>query len=182
MILRLDAGDRNDFIYFPALLFGMEHGDNRILQRYVERRYNQFNGAYGSGISAMRQASGATPGRYVRIRREGKIALLGNGMNTPDIYAGWHDVDLGDDFRSLFRCELPTLFVSGTFDSNTPISNVEELLPSFSKAQHLVVDNAGHEDILPNAEVQQEIIRFFRKEISIKKSVALPKPRFVPFF
>ncbi|QHW00236.1 alpha/beta fold hydrolase [Spirosoma endbachense] len=182
LILRLDTGDSNDFIYFPALLYGMQQGDYRILQRYVERRYNQFNGRYGSGISAMRQASGATPDRYAQIKSQGKTAVLGTSVNTPDIYGGWQHVDLGDGFRTPFRCELPTLFVSGTLDSNTPVSNVEELLPWFSKGRQLRVENAGHEDMLPNAEVQKEIIRFFRKLEPSRRSISLLKPRFVSFF
>jgi pimeloyl-ACP methyl ester carboxylesterase len=182
MILRLDAGDSNDFIYFPAMLYGMQQGDYRILQRYVERRYNQFNWRYGSGISAMRQASGATVDRYAQIKNQGKTAVLGNSVNTPDIYGGWQNIDLGDSFRTLFRCDLPTLFVSGTLDSNTPASNVEELLPWFSKAQQLSVENAGHEDMLPNTEVQKEIIRFFRKSEPSRSSITLSKPRFVSFF
>nr|WP_295921713.1 alpha/beta hydrolase [uncultured Dyadobacter sp.] len=182
LILRLDAGDSNDFIYFPAMLYGMEHGDYRILQRYVERRYNQFNGGFGSGISAMRQASGATAGRYVQIMDQGKTAILGNSMNIPDIFGGWQNIDVGDAFRALFKCDVPTLFVSGTLDSNTPVSNVEELLPWFTKGRQLTVENAGHEDMLPNAEVQHEIKRFFRKLEVSKGSISLSKPRFVSFF
>lgn len=182
LILRLDAGDSNDFIYFPAMLYGMEHGDYRILQRYVERRYNQFNGGFGSGISAMRQASGATVARYAQITEQGKTAILGNSMNTPDIFGGWQNVDLGNAFRTLFKCEVPTLFVSGTLDSNTPVSNVEELLPWFAKGQQLTVENAGHEDMLSNTDVQKEIMRFFRKLEPSQKSISLPKPRFVSFF
>lgn len=182
LILRLDAGDSNDFIYFPAMLYGMEHGDYRILQRYVERRYNQFNGGSGSGISAMRQASGATAGRYAQIMDQGKTAILGNSMNTPDIFGGWQNIDLGDAFRALFKCEVPTLFVSGTLDSNTPVSNVEELLLWFPKGRQLTIENAGHEDMLSNSEVQNEIMRFFRKLEASKGSISLPKPRFVSFF
>lgn len=182
LILRLDTGDSNDFVYFPAMFYGMEHGDYRILQRYVERRYNQFNGGFGSGISAMRQASGATAERYAQIIDQGKTAILGNSMNTPDIFGGWQNIDLGDAYRTLFRCEVPTLFVSGTLDGNTPVSNVEELLPWFSMGRQLIVENAGHEDMLSNAKVQNEIMRFFRKLEPSQKSISLPKPRFVSFF
>jgi pimeloyl-ACP methyl ester carboxylesterase len=107
LILRFDAGDSNDFIYFPALLYGIENGDYRLLQRFAERRYNQFNGGYGSGIFAVRQASGATKERYDRILKEGQTAWLGNAVNTPDIFAGWKNVDLGDEFRKDFIVILP---------------------------------------------------------------------------
>lgn len=130
----------------------------------------------------MRQASGATAERHVQITDQGKTAILGNSMNTPDIFGGWQNIDLADAFRTLFKREVPTSFVSGTLDSNTPVSNVEELLPWFSKRRQLTVENAGHEDMLSNNDVQKEIIRFFRKPEPSQKSISLPKPRFISFF
>lgn len=182
LILRLDAGDSNDFIYFPALLYGIENGDYRLLQKYTERRYNQFNGGSGSGIFAMRQASGATPERYERIKKEGKTAILGNAMNTPDIYAGWKNIDLGNKFREVFTSDIRTLFITGTMDSNTPTSNVEDVIEGFSNANHILVQNAGHEDMLPNEQVHLSIISFFNNEEKISTKIFLPVPQFIPVF
>lgn len=182
MILRFDIGDSNDFIYFPALLYGIEYGDYRLLQLYAQRRYNQYNGAFGSGIYAMRQASGATQKRYEQIAKEGKTALLGNAMNTPDIYAGWDNIDLGDSFRASFKSNIRTLFISGTLDSNTPSSNVEELEKGFYNSNHVIIQNAGHEDMLPARQVQELIIAFIRKENISLTPITLPKPRFVAVF
>jgi pimeloyl-ACP methyl ester carboxylesterase len=182
LILRLDAGDSHDFVYFPALLYGLKHGDYRLLQQYAERRFNQFNGGSGSGIFAMRQASGATAARYDLIKKQGKTSLLGNSMNTPDIYAGWSGVDLGDEYRAPFKCDLPTLFVSGSLDSNTPVSNVDQMIGNFSKAAHLIVQYAGHEDLLPAIEVQAEIEKFMSTGKTQIKSISLDKPVFVPVF
>ena len=181
-ILRLDAGDSYDFVYFPAMLYGIDQGDFRLLQQYAERRYNQFNGASGSGIFAMRQASGASPARYQQIKQEGKTALLGNSMNTPDIYAGWKNVDLGDDYREAFNCNIPTLFISGTLDSNTPIKNVEEIIKDFSKAAHVIVENAGHEDMLPNEDVHAAMVKFFTSDEVGVRTITLPIPKFVPVY
>ena len=181
-ILRLDAGDSHDFIYFPALLYGIENGDYRLLQEYAERRYNQFNGSVGSGIFAMRQASGASKERYKLIELEGKTALLGNSMNTPDIYAGWKNIDLGDDYRKSFSSDVETMFVSGTLDSNTPVKNVMEIIKDFSRATHLVVENAGHEDMLPDETVQTAICRFFISGQVIQKTISLPVPKFVEIY
>lgn len=181
-ILRLDAGDSNDFIYFPALLYGIKNGDYRLLQKFAERRFNQFNGGYGSGIFAIRQASGATKERYDRIFKEGKTALLGNAMNTPDIFAGWKNVDLGEAFRKDFESDVATLFISGSLDSNTPPSNVDEIIKGFPNAFHLVVKNAGHEDMLPNEEVHAAITFFIRNETIEDKNLTLPKPEFIPIY
>ena len=103
-------------------------------------------------------------------------------MNTPDIYAGWDNIDLGDSFRASFKSSIRTLFISGTMDSNTPSSNVEELEKGFSNANHLIIHNAGHEDMLPATQVQEVIISFIRKENISLTPIALPKPRFVAVF
>jgi pimeloyl-ACP methyl ester carboxylesterase len=181
MILRLDAGDSNDFIYFPALLYGIEKGDFTWLQKFVEKRYNQFNNGYGSGISVMRAASGASQERYHKIAAQGKTALLGNAMNTPDIYTHnyWGNIDLGDDFRKPFKSKIRTLFISGTMDSNTPPSNATEVKKGFTNSVHLLVNYAGHEDMLPNDEVHQSIIKFYRGENLDSKHISLAKPQFI---
>jgi hypothetical protein len=181
-ILRFDTGDSNDFIYFPALLYGIKNGDYRLLQKYAERRYNQFNGGYGSGIFAIRQASSASKERYDRILKEGKTALLGNAMNTPDIFAGWQNVDLGDEFRKSFKSKIATLFISGSMDSNTPSSNVDEIIKSFSNAYHIVVKNAGHEDMLPSEEVHAAVTFFMRNETVDHINLTLPRLEFIPIY
>jgi pimeloyl-ACP methyl ester carboxylesterase len=182
MILRLDAGDSYDFINFPALLYGINKGDYNLLQEYVEKRYNQFNSGYGSGIGVMRLASGATQERYNQIIKEGKTALLGNAMNTPDIYGKnfWGNIDLGDNFRATFKNNTRTLFVSGTMDSNTPPSNAEEIKKGFANSTHVLVKYAGHEDMLPNENVHKAMIEFYQGRKITSAIIQLPKPKFVP--
>ncbi|GAB2607435.1 alpha/beta hydrolase [Spirosoma areae] len=178
-ILRLDAGDSYDFVSFPAMLYGIDQGDYALLQEYIEKRYNQFNGGYGSGISVMRQASGATQERYQQIAREGKTALLNNAMNTPDIYSQWPGIDLGDEYRQPIKSGVNTLFISGTLDSNTPASNVEELKEGFPNSLHVLAQYAGHEDMLPNEAVQKMVIDFFNGVRLTTTTVMLAKPTFM---
>jgi pimeloyl-ACP methyl ester carboxylesterase len=181
MLLRLDAGDSNDFIYFPALLYGIEQGDFTLFQKFLQKRFNQFNGDYGSAISVMRTASGASRKRYRKIATQGKTALLGNAMNTPDIYARnhWGDTDLGPDFRKLFQSKIRTLFISGTMDSNTPPSNASEVRKGFQNSAHLLVQYAGHEDMLPHAEVRKAIIKFYEGKDLDPQVISLERPRFI---
>lgn len=180
LILRLDAGDSYDFIYFPALLYGIDKGDYNLLQEYVEKRYNEFNGDYGSAIGVIRTASGATKKRYTQINEEGKTAILGNAMNTPDIYAKnyWGDITLGDDFRKSFKSNIRTLFISGTMDSNTPISNAIAVKKGFTNSVHVIVKYAGHEDILPNDDVHKAIIGFYKGVDLDSSDILLAKPKF----
>ena len=182
MILRLDAGDSYDFVYFPALLYGIDKGDYSLLQEYVEKRYNQFNSDYSSGIGVMRTASGVSKQRYAAIEKQGKTALLGNAMNTPDIYTRnyFGDIDLGDDFRKTYTSDIRTLFIGGTMDSNTPISNAEEVKKLFTNALHILVQYAGHEDMLPDKDVQEAIVSFYRGNHVKSTDISLPKPKFEP--
>jgi pimeloyl-ACP methyl ester carboxylesterase len=181
-LVRIDIGDGNDFPEFPAMFYALEHGDASRLAGYVEKRYNQF-GAGLSGMAAVTDlASGATAERRARILRESRESLFGNVMNFPDMSYGdvWGAPDLGDAFRAPIRTTTRTLFVSGTLDANTPPYQAEELRWGFSNSAHIVVEYAGHEDTLPNDEVQSAIADFLAGKDVGGVRVALPRPRFVP--
>ena len=49
----------------------------------------------------------------------------------------------------------------------------------FSDAHHLIVENAGHESMLPHPEVQAIVADFLRGRDVRHRTVALPPPRFV---
>jgi hypothetical protein len=73
---------------------------------------------------------------------------------------------------------LPTLFVSGTLDPNAPSSQAEEVRRGFPNGVHLIVENAGHES-LPAAEIQNVIVDFFKGQDVSRRTVSLPRPRFI---
>jgi pimeloyl-ACP methyl ester carboxylesterase len=151
-----------------------------LLASYVEKRYNQLGGGSGSGIGVMRLASGASPQRYRQIQSEGRKAILGNAMNTPDLYSAgvWGELDLGEGFRQPIHSRVRTLFISGSLDSNTPPANAEAVRKGFSKASHVLVQYAGHESLLPDEAVQQLINRFFKQEGVDSQTLLMAKPVF----
>jgi len=57
---------------------------------------------------------------------------------------------LGDAFRRPLLCSVPTLFLSGTLDANTPPYQAEEMRWGFTDSVHLVQANGGHEDWMRN--------------------------------
>ncbi len=182
MIVRFDVGDGNDFPEFPLLFYTIDRGDYSVLQKYVEKRYNQF-GQGISGMSAMMDLySGATAERVARIRKEIPTSILGNAMNFPDMYVGdvWGNPDLGDEYRGPLLSSARTLFISGTLDSNTPPYQAEELRWGFANGSHIIVEYAGHEDTLPNSEVQSAIVDFFSGKDVSGVRISLGKPRFKP--
>lgn len=178
-ILMADIGDGNDFPVFPALLLTIERGDASILSWFVEKRYNQAAGpdlmAYG-----MRCSAGATASRDREIAREAPLAILGNALNGPYpvVCDALPAVDLGDDFRTPIVSNVPVLFISGTLDSNTPPYQAEQVRWGMPHAMHIIVPNAGHEDLEPNEEVQAAIADYFAGKDVAARRITLPVPDF----
>jgi len=180
LIMR-DLGDTNDLPIFPAWFYTMYHGDYSILSRFAERRYNQ----YGAGISLMTivmdASSGTSKARIAKIEQEAKTALLGAMVNFPfpGIDEAVGSPDLGDKYRSPIHTSVPTLFISGTLDNNTPPFQADEVRKMFRQSTHLIVDNAGHESMLVDARVQQAIVDYLRGSDVSKTKIALPPLKFI---
>ena len=168
----------------PAALQRMTQGDwSDLAPGALDLR----RGEVGSAMAlAMDCASGATKDRLRRIGRETRDAanLLADAVNVPYPKAcrACGDLDLGDDFRAPFPCDVPMLLVSGDLDARTPPSNAEELLGGFPNAVHVLVRNAGHEPIEVLAPEYRELLQaFLRGERVESRTVELPAPRFAPW-
>ncbi len=179
-ILVLDIGDGNDFTVFPALLLTLERGDASILAWFVEKRYNQAAAGLDLMAYGMRCSGGATASRDGEIARQAPLSILGNALNGPypAVCGALPAVDLGDDFRTPIVSNVPVLFISGTLDSNTPPYQAEQVRWGMPHAMHIVVTNAGHEDLEPNAEVQAAIADYFAGKDVASRRLALPAPDF----
>jgi pimeloyl-ACP methyl ester carboxylesterase len=182
LLIRFDVGDSNDFVDFPRWFYTMDKGDYSILKSYAERRYNQL-GSGVSGMSVMMDLfSGATKERLKQIEKESKDSILGNAVNFMDLNIAdlWGKPDLGDDFRKPLKTNIRTLFISGTMDSNTPTEQTEEIRKDFSNSNHLILQYGGHEDSLPNQEVQKAIVEFLNGQNIGNRTINQPKPKFKP--
>jgi pimeloyl-ACP methyl ester carboxylesterase len=158
----------------------MVRGDATYLTRIAERRFNELRAINVMSV-ATDCASGASTARKARIRREVTGTVLGDiGNIFFDRRCAAVDVpDLGDEFRGLLRSNVPTLFISGSLDSQTPPEQVEEIRRGFTQSVHIVVENAGHESTLPDGRVQDLMVRFYRGEALRDTTIALPPVRFV---
>ena len=128
-------------------------------------------------------ASGASTERWRRIEQEARTAILGRTIDFPfpEVCEALGHPDLGEAFRAPIRSDARTLFVTGTLDARTPADNVAELAPGFPNHRHLVVEDAGHADLLLSASVQREVLRFFeRGEIERDRVQADVPLRFEP--
>jgi pimeloyl-ACP methyl ester carboxylesterase len=182
LITMIDLGDTSDLPVFPALFYTIDKGDYSILARFVEKRFNQF----GQGVNVMTwvmdSSSGATRARWERINREAKTAILGDAVNFPfpDMSEVLGDPDLGDAYRSPIDTRVPTLFFSGTLDNNTPPFQADEVRRTFKKSTHIVIENAGHEDMVVNPQVQQTTVDYLSGRDVSKVKISLAMFKFIP--
>jgi pimeloyl-ACP methyl ester carboxylesterase len=155
-------GDIRFLGMLPARYLAMSQGDFSWLAGRVVRRRRSWLGS--AMFFHMDCASGATAERQARIEREAEDTLLGDAINFPFPAAcdAWGCPDAGEAFRAPIRSDVPVLFISGTLDGRTPVSNGEEIAAGFPNAHHLVIEGMGHD--YPNSREEDAIIYAFYKD------------------
>jgi pimeloyl-ACP methyl ester carboxylesterase len=154
----------------PVWLARMERGDFSVFEgeRLLASAWRALREElpHGVGRYAMDCASGASAERRAMIEIEARTTLLGNTIDfpSPDICEAVGCPDLGDEFRAPPRSDVPVLFITGTLDCRTPAENVAELAPGLPNHTQLVVEDAGHADLLLAVGAQKAMVRFFAGE------------------
>jgi pimeloyl-ACP methyl ester carboxylesterase len=166
---------------FPALFYRASKGDfTNPAQIWLDESRSEI----GSAMSYMMDcASGQTAARRELIAREAKDTLLGDIMNFPfpDICTEWNAPDLGDEFRSPLKSDIPVLFISGTLDARTPISNAEEYRKGFSNSTHMIIEGAVHSDplFLSSPKIKEGMMEFLRGQPVTTTKIEGPPIKFV---
>ena len=68
--------------------------------------------------------------------------------------------------------------MSGVLDNNTQPFQADEVRKTFKSNTHIVIDNAGHESMLVDPQVQQTMVQFFKGEDVSKVKISLPPLKF----
>jgi pimeloyl-ACP methyl ester carboxylesterase len=149
---------------FPALFYRASKGD---FTNPAQVWLSQSRDEIGAAMSYMMDcASGQTAARREQIAREAKGTLLEDLFNFPfpDVCTEWNAPDLGDEFRSPVKSDIPVLFISGTVDARTPISNAEEYRRGFPNSTHMIIEGAVHSDplFLSSPKIKQGMMEFLR--------------------
>jgi pimeloyl-ACP methyl ester carboxylesterase len=162
---------------FPALFYRASKGD---FTNPAQVWLNESRSEIGSAMSFMMDcASGQTAARRERIEREAKGTLLEAFSNFPfpDVCEEWKAPDVGDAFRAPLRSDVPVLFISGTLDARTPVSNAEEYRTGFSNSTHMIIEGAVHSDplFLSSPQIKEGMMEFLRgKPVTVTKIMAAP--------
>ncbi|HEX6716399.1 MAG TPA: alpha/beta hydrolase [Pyrinomonadaceae bacterium] len=166
---------------FPALFYRASKGDfTNPAQVWLDQSRDDI----GSAMSYMMDcASGQTAARREQIEREAKGTLLEDIFNFPfpDICQEWKAPDLGDEFRALLRSDVPVLFISGTLDARTPVSNAEEYRKGFANSTHIIIEGAVHSDplFLSSPKIKDGMIEFLRGQPVTTTRLQAPPMKFV---
>lgn len=177
--LRRDLGDTRDLPMLATLVRQTLEGDHRLLSALTERRYQEISGVPLMSL-LMDCASGATSQRMATIEADSAGTLLGAMTNSyfPEVCQSLPAADIPLPRRSPPFTTRPVLFVSGAMDANTPPFQAEEVRWGLPAAAHLVVENAGHEDMLTAPGVAEAVLAFLAGEDISSRRAALPPIRF----
>lgn len=175
-----ELSERDDYVEIPLAIHRILEGGER---RVAERAANARTGRRGLAMSAVMDcASGASPERLERIRDEVARSWLGEAAlsTIPGVCDAWPHVDLGADFRAPIESAVPVLFISGTLDARTPVSNAEEVLEGFPDGRHLIVEGAGHDDdlFLSDPAIAEAMIGFLASGAEPPSRIVLPPLEF----
>ncbi len=183
LIIRLDIDDTSDIPIIPRLLYTISKRDTSVLQWFVQKRIAYAFAIPGNGLT-QGIASGVSTRRWRKIDREEDRSIFKNVVNFPfyDIKEIWPTVSLEVDTRKKDKNDIRTLLLSGDLDCRTPPSQAEALYDKFNNIQaHIVVKNAGHEQILTNEEVKRTILSFLSGNEVSKSFPSNDEIVFIPF-
>jgi pimeloyl-ACP methyl ester carboxylesterase len=166
---------------FPALFYRASNGDfTNPAQVWLDESRSEI----GSAMSYMMDcASGQTAARRELIAREAKGTLLDDIFNFPfpEVCTAWNAPDLGDAFRAPLKSDVPVLFISGTLDARTPISNAEEYRKGFSNSTHMIIEGAVHSDplFLSSPKIKEGMMEFLKGQPVTTTKIQAPPMKFV---
>ncbi len=97
----------------------------------------------------------------------------------PEACDAWQVPNLGDEFREPPLSDVPVLMFSADLDTKTPAQQAQRLLPHLGNARHVVLRNAGHDDLLEVVgEVRERMEAFFAGQAPSTDPIVLDRVEF----
>jgi pimeloyl-ACP methyl ester carboxylesterase len=172
-----DAGIRE----FPAELYSMSQGDYSSLGKWALRFRTQTPSVVQAATDC---ASGVSIERWKQIQDEEKTAFLGREFDFPfpDVCEAWGVRQLELPYRSEIKSDVNALFISGTLDGRTPVSNAEEIKKGFPNSTMVIVEGAAHGDRLfvGSPQISEIMLDFLKGNPRSVMQVFLPPIDFEP--
>lgn len=161
---------------------GIDNGITAMLPSVIERA-----GLIDSNISfdimsfGMDVASGITEEKLTLIEQQAPASLVGKMLNfpMPHLNKVIPNLDLGDDFRTKPKSDVPTLLLSGTLDGRTYMQSQYEATAGLSNLTKVTVKNAGHNLFMVSPKVTETIKMFLSDKPIEDNEIEFILPPFV---
>jgi pimeloyl-ACP methyl ester carboxylesterase len=142
-------------------------------------------GPIGSAMQIMIDcSSGVSRERAAVVARQSPATLLGDMVDfpLPGICTAWGNPDLGDEFRTQVRSQVPVLLISGTLDGRCPVSNAEAVRTGFPNSTEIIVEGAVHSDplFLASSRISEVMAQFMSGKPVADTRIAGPAMAFKP--
>ncbi len=166
----------------PALLTSVNEGDDSLFQILAQKAFTGFHSSM-TLVGRTIDCSAVMPAdRVTRVEAEARVSRFGNVRNVdlqpPVCEAALGKAAAAEPIREPLFSRVPTLFISGTMDANTPPFDAETLRWGFPNAVHVVVNNGFHET-LPAPQVQDLVVDFFAGRDVSGRSITFDRPNFL---
>lgn len=141
-------GRRAGIERLPALFGPAAQGDFAPIAAAVAEDVRQ--GDVSAMGAVMDCASWASVDRLAAIRRQSRRSMLGTASDfpLPEWCPDWRVPPLPAAFRQPVQSDVPTLFIAGDLDGQTPPANAEAVRQGFRNGRLFVVHRAGHDSSL----------------------------------
>jgi pimeloyl-ACP methyl ester carboxylesterase len=160
------SGNTGALSIMPGLYGAMERGDFSFVAGQMVKYRQDIPTSLMS--VAMDCASGVSDRRSAQIQKEKQTTIFGDAINAPfpEICREINNAELGNDFRKPVQSKVPVLFISGTLDGRTPVSNADLVIKGFQNGKHLIIDGAGHSDplFLSSPQIEETMKKFMKRE------------------
>ncbi len=170
---------------WPANIIEMHQENFEGAARMALAR-SRFRGRQFSTASywMLDSGSGITDRRRAEFESDPAMDIIGNTFWNYSAGSPVWETDLGDEFRSNFKTDIPTVIVHGTWDTSTPYENAVELAPFFENSKFITVQRGSH-DALVEAYREEDgfrtaVMKFVASgDMSdLPDQIELPVPRF----
>jgi pimeloyl-ACP methyl ester carboxylesterase len=152
--------DPGNLARLPLLYRALDHGEYGLAARLL---VPQLPTGFAGMPDAMDLASGITAQRLAEVTAEARTSVLGDALNfpMPHILGIRPALDLGDRFRAPFRADTPVLFISGTLDGRTYLSDAAAAMRGLRHARRLIVENGGHNVFEADPRIGDAVVAYF---------------------
>ena len=175
LMTALSIGSDTGIREFPAALYSIYQGDYSVLGKWARRFRRQEVSVVQAATDC---ASNVSEERWRQIKEEENTVFLGWEFNFPfpDICSAWGVRQLEPSYRSEIRSDVNVLFISGSLDGRTPVSNAEEIKKGFPNGEMVIIEGAAHGDRLfvGSPQISAVMLDFMKGNPSSVNQIVLP--------